>query len=282
MQCIFCVAAHLYYIKPNWRPRNIENIVEEIQLMKNKYPEMEGVFFDEETHNGEKKFIMDLCTGIIDNKLDNLKYNAMCGYWIMDDELLEKMAEAGYYKLRFGIETASEKVAKKMRKPIDIEKITAILKKAKSLKIKTYGTFTIGSPGSNIDEDQKTIDLIEKYTKESLLDGLQVSITTPQPGTPFYIWADDKKYITTYEWKDYDGATCAVVSYPDYQSEAIKEMFKKACQVRDHYVLHQKLSGGGSFKWFKKNVQDHGLFATLKKAFTKAKGELSFRSGENH
>jgi anaerobic magnesium-protoporphyrin IX monomethyl ester cyclase len=282
MQCVFCVAAHLYYIKPNWRPRKITNIIDEISLMKSKYPLMEGIFFDEETHNGERKFVITLCNAIIDNKLDSLRYNAMCGYWTMDDSILEAMKRAGYYKLRFGIETASEKVAKEMNKPIDIDKITGILKKAKSLKIKTYGTFTIGAPGSNKFEDQKTVNLITKYTKEHILDGLQVSINTPQPGTPFYNWVEAKGYIKTFDWKKYDGATCAVISYPDYTNDEIESMFKKACAIRDHFVLKQKLSVEGSIHWLKRNIKNYGFLDTLRKALIRVKTELFFRRRENH
>ncbi|MBU1625827.1 B12-binding domain-containing radical SAM protein, partial [bacterium] len=281
MQCAFCVAAHIYYVKPNWRPRKIASIVDEISLMKGKYPQMEGIFFDEETHNGERRFVINLCNAIIDNKLDSLKYNAMCGYWTMDDEMLEAMKRAGYYKLRFGIETASDHIAKEMNKPIDIDKITGILKKAKSLNIKTYGTFTIGAPGSNKHEDQKTVDLIAKYTKGRLLDGLQVSITTPQPGTPFYNWAQGKHYIMTRDWKKYDGATCSVISYPDYTGEEIEGMFKKACEIRDHFILHQKLTMEGSINWLKRNIKDHGFLNTLKKAYIRVKSELSFGRQEN-
>jgi anaerobic magnesium-protoporphyrin IX monomethyl ester cyclase len=278
MNCTFCVAANLYYSKPNWRPRKIDSIIEEIKLMKSKYPEMEGVFFDEEMHNGEKKFILGLCKGIIDNGLDKLKYNAMCGYWSMDEEMLEAMKKAGYYKLRFGIETASEKVAKEIRKPIDIHKITSVLKKIKSLDIRTYGTFTMGAPGSDKTEDQKTIDLIEIFTKEKLLDGLQVSITTPQPGTKFYNWADENGYMKSYNWKDYDGSSSAVVSYPDYPASEIEKMYTKACRIRDHFILHNKLTGSKLFEWFKKNIQNYGVGPTIKKSIKKAKDELTFRS----
>jgi len=276
MGCTFCVAGNLYYPKPNWRPRKVESVIEEISMLKNKYPRMEGVFFDEETHNGEKKFVMELCKGIIDNGLQDLKYNAMCGYWTMDKDVLGMMAEAGYYKLRFGIETASEKVSKEMKKPIDVSKISDVLKTAKSFKIKTYGTFTIGAPGSDKIEDQKTVDLIESLTKDDVLNGLQISITTPQPGTPFFKWAEDNGYLQSYDWNDYDGATCAVVSYPDYSSDEIEKMFRKACDVRDHYVFKKKLTIKDTLVWFKRNVQDYGFSTAVKKGFSRLLAEFSF------
>ncbi|MED5353126.1 MAG: radical SAM protein, partial [Nitrospinota bacterium] len=53
-RCNFCAAATLYYDELNWRPRDVDNIVKEIQILHEKYPEMEGVFFDEEVHNIKK------------------------------------------------------------------------------------------------------------------------------------------------------------------------------------------------------------------------------------
>lgn len=53
-RCNFCAAATLYYDELNWRPRNVQSIVTEIGTLKDKYPEMEGVFFDEEVHNIKK------------------------------------------------------------------------------------------------------------------------------------------------------------------------------------------------------------------------------------
>lgn len=231
MSCVFCVCRHIYYGQPNWRQRNVQSIIDEIKYLRAKYPHMEGVFFDEEEHNANKEFILALTRAIKENRQDDLKYNAMCGYWTLDKEMIQAMRSAGYYKLRIGIETASRIVAKGINKKIDIPRLKSVLLTAKGLGMKMYGTFTIGAPGSTRREDMKTVRLIKELVAKGLLDDLQISICTPQPGTPFYEWAKNNGYLISGNWREYDGMTCSVVSYPGYSNKGIEEVFKLAHSV---------------------------------------------------
>ncbi|MBU1487814.1 radical SAM protein [bacterium] len=235
LKCTFCVCSNLYYTKPNWRPRNVADIVSEIKYLRNKYEEMEGVFFDEEVHNVKKSFILDLTRAIKEEGLDDLHYDAMCAYSTLDEEMMAAMKEAGYYKLRVGIETASAKVAKSigLGKKFDIPKLLNVLKLAKEIGLKVYGTFTIGAPGSDRHEDEKTTRLIKEIAEEGLLNDLQVSMCTPQPGTPFFKWAEANGCLVTKNWKKYDGAQMSVVSYPDYSDKEIYEVYQQTLSAYD-------------------------------------------------
>jgi anaerobic magnesium-protoporphyrin IX monomethyl ester cyclase len=240
MSCNFCVARQTYYGKPNFRVRNVDDVIKEIKYLKNKYPEMEGIFFDEENHNSSKKFVMDLCRAIIKNKLQNLKYDAMCGYWTFDEEMMGMMRKAGYYKIRIGIETASLKTARGMVKNVNIDRIIEVLEMAKKVGMRMYATFTFGSPDSDLREDGKTLTLIDKLTKEGLLWDFQASICTPQPGTPFFNLLKNKKYLLTEDWQKYNGNT-AVYEYPDYKKNEIESNLPKAALI----YLKSKLSRNG-------------------------------------
>ncbi len=72
-QCNFCVCGNIYYDRPNWRPRNIEDVMAEIQYLKQKYPEMEGVFFDEESHNQDPAHFNRFLDAIIAHGHNNLQ-----------------------------------------------------------------------------------------------------------------------------------------------------------------------------------------------------------------
>lgn len=245
MNCNFCVARQTYYGKSNFRARKIDSIIQEIKYLRKKYPDMEGIFFDEENHNANKKFVMDLCRAIIDNHLNDLKYDAMCGYWTFDEEMIRMMRAAGYYKIRIGIETASVKTAKGMVKNVNVDRIIEVLKMAKKAGMRMYATFTFGSPESNLEEDRKTLKLIEKLTREGLLYDFQASICTPQPGTPFYKLLDSKKFLLTKDWKKYNGGT-AVYQYPDYSKQEIESNLPKAAML-----------------YLKVNIRNNGLAGTI-------------------
>ncbi len=265
MMCTFCVCSNLYYAHPNWRPRIIDNIIAEIRYLRNKYPRMEGIFFDEEFHNGTKKFIMELTEAIRRHGFDDLKYNAMCGYWTMDKEMIEAMRAAGYYKLRIGIETASEVTAKAIKKRIDIPRLKSVLQVAKEVGMEMYGTFTFGAPGSTKVEDMKTIQLIRELIDDGLLTDFQVSICTPQPGTPFFNMAKGNGYLSSTNWIDYDGAQCAVVNYPNYSSREIEENYRIATALTAYCSLKNTIHKTGFFRPFKEIVSQYGILGGLKK-----------------
>ena len=170
-RCNFCAAATLYYDQLNWRPRDIKNVILEIKTLKEKYPEMEGVFFDEEMHNIRKDFNIELALEIKNAGLDDLKYEAMCEYASLNEEALTHMKSAGYYKIRFGIETGSELVAKQMTlgKKHDLKKLRSILKFGKKLGIQFYGTISVGGLGSTPIEDQKTVDLVYELASQKVI-----------------------------------------------------------------------------------------------------------------
>ncbi len=235
MKCNFCVCGNLYYKTNKWRPRNVEKIIEEIKYLKNKYPKMQGIFFDEEVHTGNKKFIIQLCEAIIENKLDSLKYNAMCGYFNLDEEMLGAMKQAGYYKLRIGIETADKNTAEQigMLAKFNLIKLEEILISAKKIGLKIYGTFTIGAKGASYESDIETGNLLKDYVSRGLINDVQISINTPQPGTPFYKWADENGYLVTKDWLKYDGGNIVVVDRPDYPPAKVKKAFDYALRMYD-------------------------------------------------
>ena len=245
-RCNFCAAATLYYDELNWRPRNVESIVKEIAYLKRKYPEMEGVFFDEEVHNIRHNFNIDLAQSIRANGLNHLKYEAMCEYVSLNKKAMEEMVKAGYYKIRVGIETGSDIVAKKMTlgKKHDLEKLKTMLCHGKELGLMFYGTISIGGLGSNEQEDGKTVDLVHNLSKKGLLDEIQVSINTPQPGTDFYRHAQKHNFLKSgLDWAHYDGNGQIVIDYPHYSAEKISKKFDQALAAFDKGKEHIRSTG---------------------------------------
>jgi anaerobic magnesium-protoporphyrin IX monomethyl ester cyclase len=241
MNCTFCVCRHLYYNQQNWRPRHTENIAAELSYLRNKYPQMEGIFFDEEFHNVGKKFILELSQELIAHKLNELKIEAMCAYYTLDEEMMDAMRAAGYYLLRVGIETAGAGAAKGIDLGVkfDLERLRHVLHYAKKIGLKMYGTFTFGAPGSTKKDDQATLDLMDEIVGEGLLWRFQTSICTPQPGAPFYDWAKEKGFLKTFRSQEYDGGNNVVLDYPDYSSEEIMQKYLTAQKYYDLAVKNR-------------------------------------------
>ncbi|HJP18683.1 MAG TPA: radical SAM protein [Nitrospinota bacterium] len=262
-KCSYCAAVGVYYDKPNWRPRDVKSVIQEIKYLKNKYPEMDGIFFDEEVHNISKSFIKNLTDTIREEKLDTLHYNAMCEYASLDEEMLINMKKAGYYKIRIGIETASPVIAEKMdlNGKFRPDKLNEVLLIARNLGLKVYGTFLVGAIGSSNDEDKKTVDMIYDLTEKGLLNDLQISISTPQPGTAFYDIAEKKSFLLTKEWWKYDGANSPVIEYPDYSAGKIKSNCNEALSAYDKG--REKFKKGLFKETIYKGLDGKGRFETI-------------------
>ncbi|MGA1868144.1 MAG: B12-binding domain-containing radical SAM protein [bacterium] len=264
--CNYCVCAHVYYQKPNWRCREISDIIAEVKYLKDKYPQMEGIFFDEEFHNAHKKFILALCNALIKNGFHNFKNTSMGAYYTLDREIMEAMKEAGYYQLRFGIETASEAVAKKigLGPKYNLKKLLEILKIGNEIGLEMYGTFTMGSLGATREDDLKTIQLIKELLKDGLLKEMQVSVCTPQPGTPFFKEAEQKGYLVTNDWRAFDGSIGAVLSMPWYSKQDIDKMHQLAVDTGHYYRGLYQLKSQGFFSIATRAVKRVGIIGIIK------------------
>ncbi len=241
MSCNFCVCRHLYYNKPNWRPRDPKDVVAELKYLREKYPEMEGIFFDEEFHNVKKDFILALTDEIVKAGLNDLKIEAMCAYYTLDEEMMDAMKRAGYYLLRVGIETAGKNAALGMNlgAKFNLDKLMNILRYAKKIGLKMYGTFTFGAPGSTKEDDEATLELMDKIIRDGLLWRFQTSICTPQPGSPFYKWAEERGFLKRVSSSEFDGGNNVVLEYSGYSSEEIMANFLKAQKYFDMAVLNR-------------------------------------------
>lgn len=272
--CDFCVARNVYYAKPNWRPRDINNIINELKYLKNKYPDMEGIFFDEEEHNADKNFILKLTDAIIENRLDYLHYEAMCDIRTLDREMMQAMYRAGYYKIRTGIETIDPYVLSCNKKESNINSVTQKLIEAKDAGLKTYGTFMIGMRGSSEKTDLETVYYIEKMISEGLLDNAQISICTPQPGTPFYELAKENGYLVNQDYENFDGGQCSVVSYPSYNKNAIESLFNFAFRVREHASFLKNIRRKEALLWLFRTFRKYGFFRSMIKFLKRFKLEI--------
>ena len=261
-QCSFCVARHLYYGCANHRVRDPYDVVAEIRALKSKYPSMEGVFFDEEAHNQNPSFFVSLLDALIQAYMSDLKYEAMCDLRFIRREFMTKMRSAGYYKIRFGLESACADIRQSIGKGIHNLWIFHTLRALKDVGIKTYGTFMMGIPGASMVKDEYTISFITRLINEQLIDHVQISICTPQPGTPLYEQAKKNGWLRDVPFTEFDGERVSVLHYPHYSADQIVAMKSKAYTLRDHYFFKRHIYDKSFFSWIYQSLQKKGLLNT--------------------
>ena len=110
------------------------------------------------------------------------------GKIVVDDEMLETMAEAGFDRLLFPVESGSQRIIDKWASgkiSHDVYDISALIKKANAVGINVSSCYLIGYPDETYEELAQTI-LIAKKHLDAGSTYVSFSIVTPFPGTALY------------------------------------------------------------------------------------------------
>lgn len=106
------------------RRRSVENVIKEIELLTNEYGVKE-IHIEDDNFTFDKNYAMEFCRSV--KRLDR-KLSFACPNGVrldtLDEELLKTMEEAGFYSFAVGVETASPRLLKILKRGVNIETIT--------------------------------------------------------------------------------------------------------------------------------------------------------------
>ena len=203
--CIFCCWPQIMYGNNKYRMRDPAKVVDEMEwLVKEKG--FNSVYFDDDTFNINKKLVLAICGEIKKRRL-GVPWAIMARADTMDEEMLLALKEAGLVALKYGVESASQKIIDSIGKKLDLKKVVDAVKMTKELGIRTHLTFMFGLPGETKRTMKKTVKLALKLDPDSV----QFSIATPFPGSRYFNMLDERGYILSRKWEDYDGYNTAVI-----------------------------------------------------------------------
>lgn len=157
-RCSFC---NDWVVWPKYRFRKGADIFEEV-LHHVKTYNIDLFEFCDLTISGNLREIKKFCDLIIDS---GIKINWISNFTIIpikDPDLFKHMKAAGCFVLRFGIETASDKVLRKMNKSFTISEAENILKQSHDAGIENHINIIVGFPGENDDDFYSTLSFIER------------------------------------------------------------------------------------------------------------------------
>jgi len=183
--CTFCASPGFY--KRNVRFRSVENVIDEIKDLKNKYGIKEIKFIDDNLVL-KKDRVLELCNLIIENNI-NIPWACTSGLRAnnVDEEIVTKMKEAGCYNFNIGIESANPQILLNVNKQETIEQINNAIELADKYKIVCGGFFVFNLPG----ETKETIEESISFAKKSKLTLATFNILDILPGSK--LW-DDLNY----------------------------------------------------------------------------------------
>ncbi len=217
-QCNFCLWPQTVYREHRYRPRDPEKVVDEMEYLVKHY-NFKAVYFDDDTFNIDKEYVLDICEQIIQREI-NVPWAIMARADLMDAQILERLSAAGLYALKYGVESADKNVLEICKKNMDLDKTKKAIQLTKKMGIKVHLTFCIGLAGETRNSIQETLSFIKGVEPDSL----QFSLAMPFPGTEYFDYLKEKGRIISDNWADYDGNYKCVVKAQDLEADELERI----------------------------------------------------------
>ena len=215
-----------------YRVRSIPSVLDEVQWIETNLPEVNEVFFEDDTFTINKNRVIEFCNGYLER---GLKITWACNARAntLDLETMKLMKKAHCRLLIAGLESGSQDILNQIKKGITLDQVREYMKNAREAGLLVQGDFIIGLPG----ETRETIKMTRDLIKEIRPDLLQVAVASPFPGTEFYNWCRAGGFLLTDnpdEYLDDEGHQKAIISYPELSKD---EMVCEVSKIlREYYV----------------------------------------------
>jgi len=236
--CDFCSTVRMF--GRGYRMRSPKNVVDEMQLIHDKYGIDQVTFYDD-AFSVDRNRVVKICEELHSRHL-RLKWDCGTRVDMVDRELLKTMHHAGCFAVWLGVESGSETILGAMNKKIKIDQTKIAYKTAHQVGLMTIANVVLGFPGETEQTALETIRLV----KELNPDDVGFYIATPYPGTPMYEKVIENSWLRVTDFDKFDTAG-PTFETPQLSMEKLAELRAKAYQdfyLRPSYVIKMMGRGG--------------------------------------
>jgi radical SAM superfamily enzyme YgiQ (UPF0313 family) len=170
--CRFCAAA-----QTKIQYRSGDSAKYELAQLIDKYG-IEGFAIVDDNFVVNKLKVHEICSSISGL---GLRWSALSRVDTVDEQLLQAMYESGCIEIKFGMESGSETLLKKMRKNITQDQIRAAVKLAYRTGIMVKLFLIHGYPGENAETTLETLNLLKELAP--MISRVSLFRFVPLPGT---------------------------------------------------------------------------------------------------
>jgi anaerobic magnesium-protoporphyrin IX monomethyl ester cyclase len=236
--CDFCSTVRMF--GRGYRMRSPKNVVDEMQLIHDKYGVDQVTFYDD-AFSVDRDRVVKICEELQARKL-HMKWDCGTRVDMVDRELMKTMRDAGCFAVWLGVESGSEAILGAMNKRIKLDQTRLAYKTAHQLGLMTIANVVLGFPGETEQTARETI----RFVKELNPDDVGFYIATPYPGTPMYELVKKNGWLRVTDFDKYDTAG-PTFETPSLSMEKLAALRYKAYQdfyLRPSYVLKMMRKGG--------------------------------------
>lgn len=175
--CFYCATS---IWKRKTRYRSIDNVIDEIMLVIDKYGTKQFTFKDD-SFTVNRKRVIEFCDKL---KKGNLRISWDCNTRVdlIDEELLRTMKSAGCNSIKMGIETGNDRLLKLINKNITLTQARKAAALIRKVGIHWTGYFMMGLPSETKQDTYQTL----KFMRELKPDFASLSTYEPFPGTRLF------------------------------------------------------------------------------------------------
>jgi radical SAM superfamily enzyme YgiQ (UPF0313 family) len=194
--CTYCP----HRILAGYRARSIANIVDEIERLCDQV-RRPYVIFRDPLFTEQRERVMELCDAIKSRGL-TITFEAETRLDRLDIELLDKLYDAGFRAMSFGVESLDPATLKKSgRRPIPQTHQREIIEHCRKKGIVTAAFYVLGF----LQDDWNSIAATIDYATDLGSTFAQFKILTPYPGTPMF--KQIEPLLVEQDWEKFDGYT---------------------------------------------------------------------------
>lgn len=222
--CSFCADRRFWNGKV--RRRNVDNVVQEMKFLKEKYKAV-SIDFVDGTFTYDRKYVQAFCQQLIDEKVE-MNWGCTARFDTIDEGLLKLMKRANCTGLYFGLESGSNRILQSIDKKMTVEGMVEASKMVQDVGITCISSVILGLPDETKEDIEKTLELMKKFKT----DFFDVNSYMPLPGSSL---GDS---VSEEERNKIDWGKVAYKSFNNYFAKSMKEdefrkSQRKAYQIAD-------------------------------------------------
>lgn len=221
-KCSFCSANKVW--GNHYRMRSVENVLEEMRLLKDKYG-IEEIMFEDDNVTANPQRAKELFSKMVTENF-NFVWDTPngVGVWSMDEEMIDLMKKSGCIMLNFPVESGSQRVLKDIiKKPLNLEKVKELIKYCKKIGLDHSMFLVIGMPGEKLSDIWESF----KFAAECGCFFPHVSVATPYPGSELYENCVNNGYFSRPFSLDDLFIRSFLISTPDWNEKDLKKILLK-------------------------------------------------------
>lgn len=177
-RCAFCYTPRASHKKVRFY--SVERIIREMKYLKSKG--IKAFWFADPNFSFSRKRLVTLLEAMI-RDVPDITFWCQTRYDLMDQDLLSLLKAAGADNVAYGLESANPEVLNRIDKPIDLDRLSEVIRLTQEagIHVELFSMFAL--PGETFDQALNTLNFIKK--NQVAIDGNSISQQAHQFfGTP--------------------------------------------------------------------------------------------------